>query len=51
MKSKKVKRPKILNEARNYMPTVEQCEKCEYQDLCDGGRFCVGKRRKKREEK
>ena len=51
MKSKKVKRPKILNEARRYLPTVEECEKCEYQDQCDGGRLCAGKKDKKSEEK
>lgn len=51
MGSKKVKRPNILHEAQYYMPTVEECEKCEYQDQCDGGRLCVGKKDKKREEK
>ena len=51
MKSKKPKRPKILKRAEYYMPTVEQCEKCEYQDQCEAGRFCVGEKKEKREEK
>ena len=51
MKNDKVKRPKILNEAQYYMPTVEECEKCEYQDQCEAGRFCVGEKKKKRKEK
>ena len=51
MGSKKPKRPKVLKSATYYIPTVEQCEKCEYQDQCEGGRFCVHKAEKKRKEK
>lgn len=51
MGSKKPKRPKILKRAEYYIPTVEQCEKCEYQDQCEGGRFCAHEYKKKRKEK
>lgn len=50
MKSKKVKRPNILKETRR-LPTIEECEQCEYQDQCEGGRFCISAKDKKREEK
>lgn len=23
------------------LPSVEECEKCAYQDECDGGKYCV----------
>lgn len=50
MESKKIKRPNILKETRR-LPTIQECESCEYQDLCEGGRFCISSKDKKREEK
>lgn len=50
MESKKVERPNFIKETRR-MPTVEECEKCEYQDLCEGGRFCISEKDKKAQRK
>lgn len=50
MRRKKVNRPNILKPTL-YVPTVAQCEKCEYQDQCEGGEFCAHKPKKRRRKK
>ena len=50
MRNEKIKRLNFIKETRR-LPTVEECEQCEYQDLCEGGRYCISEKDKKREEK
>lgn len=50
MEGKKVKRPKFITNSSR-LPAMGQCEKCKYQDLCEGGRFCISDKIKKREKK
>lgn len=33
----------------HYLPTVRECEKCEFQNACGGGQKCFIKRSKKNE--
>ena len=47
---KKIKRPNILKETAR-LPTIEECEKCVYQDQCEAGKWCIKEMDKKSEEK
>ena len=29
------------------LPTVSECENCEFQDECQGGKYCTGSKGKK----
>mgnify|MGYP003300963762 CR=1 FL=1 len=50
IRERKPKRPNILKN-NCYVPTVLQCEKCEYQDQCEGGEYCVHKPSKRRRKR
>lgn len=50
IRERKPKRPNILKISL-YVPTVEQCEKCEYQEQCEGGTYCVHKPKKRRRKR